>query len=211
MRRLLVIAVSLTVGLASASVLASVVGHNAPPGLAQQILADNNCPEPCWRGIRPGQSNLAQSQALLMAAGPLIEPIPVGTNGDLPGPEPHLCWTINVNPGWGGCLARDVTADGPVNWLELAVPAQANFTLGNAIMIFGRPQTAVLCPQSFYAAVYFPNNVEVATRIDSLTNSFSPSMSIFLVRFNAPAAEPPYRFDVPAWRGFSSWRQVIDC
>ncbi len=149
------------------------------PGIAQRILLDQSCPQPCWRAIQPGQTTIGQARTLLIAGAPLIQHVNSSPNSDIPGPEPHVCWSINVIPNWQGCAARDIIADGPVNRIEIRIPIQANFTLGEAILMFGRPKAAVVCPLSGLpnAALYFDNNVEVTVLMYRRGEDLSPGMA----------------------------------
>src|SRR5579859_449428 len=202
MRRLVLLTACLATLLTAGVSLAALVGQSTRPHFAGQILLDTTCPQPCWRGIRPGHTTVDQARNLLMADAPFIQHVTNNNASDVPG-QPRVCWSMDVNPDWTGCAERDVVSDGPVNRIELHIPVETHFTLGEAILLFGKPQGAVICPQYGLqlAAIYFANGVAVNTHLDEEPDklAFDPDMPVFLARFDALGPEPPYRFDVPHW------------
>jgi len=174
----------------------------APGSAASTIVTTEDCPQPCWRGIRPGQTTISEATALLKANRPFIESVYAARQGkDVPTLDEAICWTIAVSPRWQGCAGHGVLEAGPVTQVELSPPS-GSFTLGEAIILFGDPVAVQMCRR--FTSVYFSDDVEVIVTTGQAPY-LDPRQSVFLVRFLYPNVEPPFRFDIPAWRGFIKW------
>ena len=209
MRRLLtcaaVVAATLVVGLLAARVVGALSGLQATA-----LLAAGECDQPCWQGIQPGHTTLAEAEAALRVSSVV--------NVSSPHSDLMLRWASLANPVWRGSAFRmnPKRTDEAITFVELKPPQDA-FHLGDAITIFGEPVVSTLCwrfdavpgnvQHPFLAAhVYFPGNIEVLAYnpLDPRAKRYVPDMAIWSIIYDYPASEPPYRFDAPRWRGFTS-------
>src|SRR5579859_4839388 len=126
MKRLFLLTVCLMMMLTSGVIFAGQIGQGVRPGLAGQVLLDRNCPQPCWRAIRPGHTTVEQARTLLIAGEPFIQHVTNPPASEVPG-QPRVCWSMDVNPDWTGCAQRDAVSDGPIYRVELHIPLEANF------------------------------------------------------------------------------------
>jgi hypothetical protein len=187
--------------------------------LAAEILAVDNCPQPCWNGIRPGQTSIVEARALLKERSDVTFPDPPTRS------TPFLDFRLNIEPSWSGLAYRWSTTPltGPLNYVELKPPPGA-LLLGEAIQLFGEPVAATLCldyvrinatknPPFMNAHLHFRNNIEVKAYhpLVPRVQRYDPQMVVWLVRYNYPGLEPPYRFDVPRWGGFGAYRSDQGC
>jgi hypothetical protein len=208
MTRLLTCAALLTAMLVAGLLAARLVGSTRSLQ-AKMLLDSGQCEQPCWHGIRPGETTLAEAEAALRE-GNIVSIY-----------SPHsamiLRWAIRSDPPWRGSAFRfnAERADDTITFVELNPPLAA-MRLGDAIAIFGEPLISTLCwrfdsvpgdvAQPFLAAhLYFQGNVEVLAYnpVDPRGKRYTPDMAIWQVIYDYPSIEPPYRFDAPRWRGFT--------
>jgi hypothetical protein len=209
MLRVVTITLALVLLLAVSIAAVHAVGTSlASPSTARAILAIDSCEQPCWHGIHPGQTTLRQAYELLSVDTPYIYAISLGARrGDAQSRDRVICWSITARTRWRGCAGLDTLNVGPIDELELSPPAEA-FTLGEAVSLFDTPLAVEVCYR--YTRVYFPHNIEVVMP-SQWPPRFDPQQNIILVRFTYPGDEPPYRFDAPAWHGFTTWSGDAYC
>lgn len=208
MSRLLTCVALMTAMLVAGLIAARLVGSTHTLQ-AKTVLDSGQCEQPCWQGIRPGQTTLAEAETALRESS-------VATVY-----SPHsaliLRWATRSDPAWRGSAFRFNAnrADDSITFVELN-PPQAAMYLGDAIAIFGEPLVSTLCwrfdtvpgsaARPFLAAhLYFRSNVEVLAYnpVDPREKRYTPGMAIWQVIYDYPSIEPPYRFDAPRWRGFT--------
>jgi hypothetical protein len=181
--------------------------------LAFAMLDPEACEQPCWRGIRPGKTTLDEAEQLLRA----------GRDARIQRKPGSLEWTTATTPPWQGSAFRWSTFSiGSINYITL-LPPPGTLQLGDAITIFGDPIVANLCWRTGNAAplklpylgarVHFRGNVAVlAYNPDNPTElRYDPKMVVLSLMYSYPAAEPPYAFDTPSWRGFARTRAEQVC
>jgi hypothetical protein len=189
------------------------------PSLAAAILDVKSCPQPCWRHIRPGKTSIVEARALLLKRSDVKFPPPSSRS------TPFLDFMLDTEPLWLGRAYRWSTTpvNGPLNYVELRPPPGA-FLLGEAIQLFGEPIAANLCLDFdrvnptlqlpfMDAHLHFRNNIEVKAYhpFEPRAQRYDPQMVVFLIRYNYPALEPPYRYDTPPWEGFGALRSDQAC
>jgi len=189
-------------------------GAGASSTMAERILVSQGCAQPCWHGIQPGKTTFQQGLDLLEKDTKNIGHLGNGQQDHIAGPEKNLCWLVLVNPNWHGCASNDEFADGPIQRIDLLPSPTLPMRLGEALTIFGTPVASTVCltPGAEYAALYFPNDISVITLIDEAAHpALDPNTAVYVVRFDYPSTEPPYRFDTPPWRGFIQWHGQPVC
>ncbi len=187
---------------------------NASTSLAALILNARGCAQPCWHGIQPGKTTFQEGQVLLQTDTHFIAHLGNGQQDHIAGPEKNLCWLVMVNPIWHGCASRDEFSEGPIMRVDILPSRIVPMRLGEALAIFGTPVASTVCLQANaeYAAVYFADNVSVITLLTEPSQpSLDPNTPVYVVRYEYPSSEPPYRFDTPPWRGFIQWRGLPGC
>jgi hypothetical protein len=188
------------------------------PPPAAEILEVETCSQPCWNDIHPGQTSLVTARTLLSKRGDITFLRQARST-------PFLEFKLGLEPSWFGRVYRwSVTPDsGPLNYVELKPPPGV-FLLGEAIQLFGEPIAANLCLDfdrvapglqlPFMGAhLHFRNNIEVKAYhpFAPRASRYDPQMIVFLVRYNYPGIEPPYRYDTPRWGGFGALRSDQAC
>lgn len=196
-----------------AQVVARTMGGTIPVQ-ARAILRPELCPQPCWFEIRPATTTLEQAEEILRmhkAFIPNTSRVVASTSASA---TRELCWSIQGSRLWTGCASRAGSAGlgGPIVLLEFS-PPWGSLSLGEAIQVLGTPRVGMLCRRAagglnyyYLAVVHFPGNIEVSgyNALSPRAQRFDPHMQITSIRYNSPSAEPPYRFDAPAWRGFAA-------
>jgi hypothetical protein len=190
---------------------------NVTPAAA--ILDVESCPQPCWNGIQPGKTSLIDAKVSL-ARRPNVTFPPPPTRS-----TPFLEFSVQPEPLWLGRAYRwsSTPLTGPLNYVELKPPPGV-LLLGEAIQLFGEPVAATLCldfdrinptlqPPFMDAHLHFRNNIEVKAYhpLALRAQRYDPQMVVWLVRYNYPGLEPPYRFDTPRWGGFGAQRSDQAC
>lgn len=175
------------------------------------------CEQPCWNGIRPGQTTIDQVQAIFRAD-PALAASPGVAQFDN-----ERCWNMASGspfPLWRVCTVFWYAADHTISLVRLTPPQEA-FQLGDAIALFGPPVASTLCwwytrlpnmpGQVLRARVYFRDNIEVWAYSQRQPMSFllDPTMAVYLVNYSDHRS--PFRSDMPTWRGFKRYYQQLGC
>lgn len=194
------------------------VGRTLTPP-ADAVLS-RTCPTPCWQGLIPGQTVFADVEALITSRAPFLTGLTYSTITRLRTVDRELCWDIRATRLWQGCAQRESRRnDGPITHVQLNPPV-GGFTLGDALIRYGRPIGALACVRftgrvrvHITVDVYFSGNVQVRAynEPDATLLRTTPEMIVSLVRYHALADEPPYRFDLPAWNGFRALQENKGC
>ncbi len=158
MTRLLVFTCVLTMALALPVVGVRLIGAIPEPPIGVSLLESGSCAQPCWHGIRPGETSLREVADILRGDGYTIRE-------DFPY---ELCWDLWADlPGHGCVRKSNPEPGGPMDQVELDLPDDA-LPLGYMITKLGEPLSARLCVSQNKAGatvvtayLYFPGNVEV--------------------------------------------------
>ncbi len=207
MTRLLVGTAVMVAALALIMAAIRLIGGWAAPPAATAILDNGACPQPCWFGIQPGKTTFRQAQAIL-EANHFQTHLTLGSE-----------LNVTLDTGWVGMIWRRSHGgetlsilDTPIQYILLYPPVWPpdNIRLGEAVILFGEPLASALCPlvsgrvssfSGFSGTVFFQDNIEVG--VVSYESRFDPQMRVWSITYHYPAEEPPYRFDMPPWRGFA--------
>lgn len=184
------------------------IASNGNPSPAAALFEAWACsPQPCWHGLRPGETTFNQAQALLAADATLISAMDHSSA--------TLCWKMRAAVQTICVGQVRETLNSPIEYLFMELNRdQAALRLGEAIRLYGPPIGARLCwwrsgldfnhpTPALVADVYFANGVYVAAYNPQQPTQwqFDPDMTVFAMSF---AAGREYR-SIPAWRGFI-WR-----
>jgi hypothetical protein len=181
---------------------------------ALAVLRPGVCVRPCWNGIIPGTTLLERAEILLNAD----KTVTVSQAMESTYAARQICWSLR---SWLGCAFRSGYAGlfGPVILVELNPPS-GSFKLGDAVLLFGRPEAGTLCVRSITrsraymsASVYFRGGLEIRAYhpLQPSAPRFDPDMVVYAVRYNVVSEDPPYRFDAPAWHGFGGYAGQHGC
>jgi hypothetical protein len=103
-------------------------------------------PQPCWHGIHVGETHSDEAKQILSADSHFVVKAPrFADSGD-------FCW--NVDSVGSGCVAENY----------LGIQSNADFRLGNAILLFGYPTSGFSCGKwdnypGIIIVVHFPGNI----------------------------------------------------
>jgi hypothetical protein len=167
-------------------------------------------PEPCWHGIQPGITTIAQARAILAADHDLAANLATYYDN---------CWYVVSIPSWKICIGPLLGEHGDViDYVYLRFEsAQEAPHLGDVLTLFGEPVGSKLCwyrfgvgnNRSFIGAdVYFENGLYVGAYNAHEPDSFrlDPNRTVFLVSYARR-----YRPRIPGWRGFVEQRNQQGC
>lgn len=201
------------------SVTATLFIGRAAARPADAVL-ESGCETPCWGGIVPGQTTFEEIETLIPTRGPFLRFPIYSVITRFRTVDRELCWDIRATRVWKGCAQRETRQDsGPITHIQLNPPAGA-LTLGDAVIHYGRPVGAFVCVRfsgrvrlHLTADVYFPGNVQVRVYNPPAQRQLriGPEMVVSLVRYHRLTDTPPYRFDLPTWRGFQGLQNNIGC
>jgi hypothetical protein len=207
MSRLLSLTAASIVCLSLGLIGVRVVGWWVGPPAAVVMLDPGACKQPCWHGIQPGRTVMAQISKILsaeLAQSPNLHPSFDAS---------QLCWDTASDPAWHGCVQRHWSTDWTTPVASLVLEPHA-LRLGDAIVLFGEPIASRLCqvargqvapnPQ-VVAHIFFKGNIYVmASRSGGSTERrFDPNMVVNWV-FYYSAIEPLTDPSTPRWLGFST-------
>jgi hypothetical protein len=177
-----------------------------PPALA--ILDPGDCPQPCWHGIRPGVTTVAEATAILTA----------DSNVGLykVSDEASVCWNVSQT-FIVGCLWTTSSSTRPITNMIIWFPQDA-LRLGDIVNLLGLPRTIQACPyitdvkttlQGQQRAVRpeFTTNVGIVAYapVEPYRNKKSPTADPFMIGYYLYYWSPVSTVDKPnvqTWRGF---------
>ena len=206
MRRLLIVAAALTLGFA---LLAGILraGATDDEGLRAFLLPPEDCPAPCWQGIRPGVSSADEAEMLLLKNAWVTAVNRAST---------HISWR------WSGSQPAYIDANAQ-GILYLANERVATLSVGLSVpfgeiwTLLGVPHSAIMVrpvsrSTAYQIANYSPLGVEIVsslrcparpaafwageTALRLGTHTFSEAMNG--IRYDI--------FDEPGW-----WRWLYPC
>jgi hypothetical protein len=183
----------------------------APPAktAAQAFRAEQCTPQPCWRGVRIGQTSRQQAARTLNAGYEYKAEGHPHCWGEIDTP----CWYYSVR-GWGG--------DNPITEIEIQ-PAAGQFLMQDALLAFGSPLTAQLCLINGPSAGNVDSSVPRPLMIGYFT--FSGGVRLVAINRQAPLSQrlsplmevhrlyyqpSGYEIYTPRWHGFALQR-VLGC
>ncbi len=179
-----------------------IVGGTAQsPVLA--VLDSGSCAQPCWHGIRLGQTTLDQARAVLQAAG-----IP----GLIASESTRLCWHLSFGGAWRACIQQPRLSDSSVRSLSLTSMG-GTLRLGDAILLFGEPVNPVVCWTNGRVAAYVPFHHNIVVRASAPLGEravFDQNMIIDTIYYYAPDALS-YDGSPAHWEGFTRRIPVRPC
>ena len=218
MRRLSIYTTAIIGSLALLLVTVRVVGGLMPTPTVTTIAA-GQCDQPCWNGIRPGETTIAQASELF-SANPMLSANPGSAQFDN-----ERCWDMAATSplsAWRACTVYWYASDNKISLLRLT-PPQGKFQLGDVLALFGDPLASTLCwwdarlpnmPSQFLRArLYFKNNIEVwAYSLRQPTSFlFDPGMVVYTVNYHYTQADLPFLPDAPLWHGFKRYARQVGC
>ncbi len=200
MSRLVVLACALTVVLALPVVGVRLIGTVPDAPIGVSLLNSGACLEPCWHGIRPGETSLREVADILRSD--------YVTRGDF---TYELCWALWADMPGQGCVRKsNPEPGGPIDQIELDLPDDA-LPLGYVIAKFGEPLSARLCVSPnkvgtslVTAYLYFRGNVEVMAHDPLYPDRLrlDANMSVTQVRYY-PYDESWYSPGASNWQVFT--------
>ncbi|MEP7289169.1 MAG: hypothetical protein ABI947_25735 [Chloroflexota bacterium] len=182
-----------------------IVMVSAGPLAGSTVLESSTCQLPCWHGLYPGKTTLHEAEVKMRADTTLADNVMLlNTFNDTPNSFFQLCWNLKVSPRWQGCAERDRDPNGPINRISMVPDPATNYTLGEALVLFGKPLAVNLCSRLGFlsARMFFANEVEIMLWQQQPVQRLDPTMRLYLVRYHYPSDEPPFQFDSPVWQGF---------
>jgi hypothetical protein len=123
------------------------------------LFGVGDCPQPCWHGIRPGQTSAEDAEAILRSL-PYVAKISRHSR-DVPC---DLSWFVNVSPPYWGCAyVRERRVER--FWLMVAQRYHLKgMPIRKALIALGSPDRARLCDDgisNLRGTLYFGANVSV--------------------------------------------------
>ncbi len=188
----------------------AVGGLNPASSAASYFQAEQCSPQPCWRGIQPGKTSLAQAESILN------EKIERGS--DIP--DHRLCWPDAAIPCWN-YYVRSWSADpaDPIGLIAIQ-PARGAFKLADALKLYGDPLTSTLCWINSPGAGDLAEDIARPITVAYLTFrgnikivAFNPERPLAL-RIDMEMAvyrvyyQVGYDIFTPRWQGFSGQRSL---
>ncbi len=219
MVRLLVRITSLVLLCALSLVFVRGVGSSMESPSGKTLDGYQCLPEPCWHGIRPGQTSMAEAETILS------QDENFGMDRLALSPS-ERCWYRANGPLWRVCLGPQQHIPGIVGYVVLKFGGPGLATeraplLGNALLLFGPPRSATLCWYSFAGPVTNPArsmiadfdfgsgiNAEVYELRRPAVVRLDPAMPLFLLSYVPPENDHP---DEGGWRGFTSASDQRTC
>jgi hypothetical protein len=202
MKRLLAYTAASILAFALILLAVRVIGSRNQPATA--LLESGNCEQPCWHGIRPGETSFQQATTILQADSSYNLSLTAGKS---------LCWLSLKSTSWYGCTEGHGET---VQDVELSLP-DGMLRLGDAIALFGMPIAARLCWFDSYSQDYvvarlrFEGSIEIEAfdPENPVEWRFAPEMTIIQVYYLS--AESP-RLPINGkqhlrWRGFTNTTQ----
>jgi hypothetical protein len=177
---------------------------------AAEVLDVAQCDQPCWQGIRLGETTIDQVTDQFKANN-LLRLNTISSKFDN-----ERCWNSTLNnqtQAWEACAVFWYGSGRRIYLIRLN-PPQGALTLGDAVAVFGHPTAVKLCwwdgkipnmPTYFVRArIAFANGIEVwAYNLRRpLAEQINPQMLIYTVRYQSEMDNSPYRGDV-RWPGFT--------
>jgi hypothetical protein len=205
---LMVVSLLIAFGLSAAA--ARIIGLRQP-NAAAAILQSVECAVPCWRGINPGTTLIEEASMLVRRNRELTAF--TDTTGNPDTQMRQVCWAIKLWRDWQGCAVRAAGERGPVDRINIVPSNSLHFSLGEALVIFGEPLGASVCRGSRYLRldIFFAHNVELYAFGNIHDPRIAPDMQVGLISYHFLSDEPPYPFDLPAWRGFTRLSDAPYC
>jgi hypothetical protein len=181
-------------GLIAINVMRLAGGLSTPPDRA--ILNPGACSQPCWHGIHPNATTLAQAEAILRTDKTLRINAYTGDT---------LCWQMQSDTFAQGCAYTFKNLGANNNWITIInlMPHENAFRLGDAVNIFGLPVAVEPSCLGINGNVYFSGNI-IAVTPTGLTD-FSPGTLVVYLSF-VTTQTPWYNTRTPRWHGFDIYR-----
>jgi hypothetical protein len=208
MFRLIARTFTIAVVLASGLIFARIIGgfHRSSYGLIS--LDTHSCTsQPCWYGIRPGQTTLSVARSIVQRD----EALNIIDDTDL-----HFCWTKPPDPYQAGCIFASLK-NGPVTEIDL-YSNDKKLRLGDMLFLFGEPIGATLCigdsaapPIPLVKDLVFRGNIRVRAFDDSQLREMRRldiTLPVIQIRYWRNDVEFPYH---RPWKGFTWLDKVNDC
>jgi hypothetical protein len=181
------------------------------------FLASGNCQQPCWQGVRPGETEPDVALTLLWENN-LIAP-----EGIWPGYMSRFCWASSDAFPWEGCLNQKGLASRrfPIETIDLR---PHGLMFGDVIGVFGTPLAAFTCQvvagsvSSLTARAmtadyfYFPNNIIVrAYAVRNQPLAATPNLLVYRITYYPEGQTTWKAYSFPGWHGFSSLKKQEYC
>jgi hypothetical protein len=169
------------------------------------ILDAGNCSQPCWHGIQPGRTTLAEARALLRN-----DPVWGNATYDSNG---RLTWEMADTPGWRGSATGSRYAETrTIQSIDL-IPPRGAVRLGDIVTLMDSPRRLRFCDRSSsdHIHLFFEDNMEViAVRPEGgPIDQIAPDLVIRSIRYYSSDASGIYNaFD---WQGFVSKTVMEGC
>lgn len=157
MSRLLGATTALIVLLMTTAFVARIAGARQVAPVVDALLADRCSPLPCWRGVRPGITSLAQAYDVLRSDAQVVSVRYT--------PPYELKWDADSASVWRhGYIASGTK---PLVDSLLLYPNAGAFRLGEAMLVFGKPTQALICRRQgrIEGGIFFANNVMAAISV----------------------------------------------
>jgi hypothetical protein len=175
-------------------------------------LQTAGCAQPCWHGVQPGVTRVAEAFASL-DADPLVADL---IRNDPSSIYPcELEWKMLAIPLFTGCMV--IRPDNPVDGIILRY-ADAQIRLADVMAVFGRPRLVEFCQrydfglrfrESAFVTLYFQKNIMVmAYHPTPQTWRLDPRMIVKMVRYEKPQSVLAIGADAAPWRGFVGAAEV---
>ncbi len=206
MKRLIIMTGTIALILMLLTIGARIVGNQSVASALARFQANQCSPQPCWHGIRPGQTTLSEAQDILDSDSTIS--FDAGSE--------QWCWHADSGTCWDVTL-RSWNRDGDKPLGVVAIHPAANaLKLGDTLTLFGEPLTSNLCwiagirdgdiPDTIarpLAAAYltFKGNLKVIAYNPQrpAVRQLDPNMIVLTIYYQAG-----YDIYTPHWQGFTS-------
>jgi hypothetical protein len=194
--------------LASGLIFARIIGGFDKPGYGLVNLNTHYCTsQPCWHGIRPGQTGLSTARSIIQNDMSLH----IIEDTDF-----HFCWTKPPDPYQAGCIYAS-SRNGAVTEIDL-YSNDKKLRLGDMLFLFGEPIGATLCigdsaapPIPLVKELIFQGSIRVRAFENSQLRAIRRldiTLPVIQIYYGSNDVEiPHYR----PWKGFTWLDKVNDC
>ena len=179
------------------------------------------CQQPCWHGIRPGDTTLVEAERMLQTL-PFVSDIQRDNSATK---RCDLSWNIDLSVPYWGCAITEDAKDFKIRkfWIMRSLEMTYRYQgvgMKDLLLAFGLPDRAGLCNDSVNGVgglMYFGANVEVTILrldYDGFPSPFHQNLSLLTdvgviieLFYRSPDSVPLFKPDFPRWEGFTTLRK----
>jgi hypothetical protein len=185
------------------------------------LFQAGDCQQPCWHGIRPSETTLANAEIILKTL-PLVSNIQQDNSATK---RCDLSWDIDLSVPYWGCAITENENDSKIDkfWIMRSLGMTYRYQgvgLKDLLLALGLPDRAGLCNDSVSEVtglMYYGPDVEIAILrldYDGFPSPFHQNLSPFTdvgvitqLFYRSPDSTPLFKSDFPRWEGFTKLRK----